>query len=132
MPNPVKNYAMPRLIKIFSVILAVSLGAGYAFGPDAFSSTPLFTYAKELFPIQVWGILFMTCGVILAITKFFGYALSAIMWGLWGIYLVIAALDGHLQSWGAVLWPFYFAAVNFMHVALWGQERRRQMRQQRG
>jgi hypothetical protein len=130
MPSLPKSYAMPVPVKWFSVALGTILGAGYAFGPEQVSSAPIFLTAKELFPIQVWGILFMFCGVLLAFTQFYGYVVSAMVWSLWGSLLLIGAFDGNLQSWGSIVWPFYFAAVNFMHVYRWGMERKALVRRE--
>lgn len=124
MPRVQHDYEMPTVIKWLSTVLALALGAGYAFGPDSVSSAPIFEFAKALMPIQLWGIVFMGCGFLLASTRFLGYAACGTTWLLWEIFLVLGAANGNLQSWGSVIWPVFFVGINFMHIIQWGQTRK--------
>lgn len=131
------RHAMPAIVRWLSAILAVSLGAGYAFGPSAIGNAEVFKYARELMPVSAWGFLFIVCGSLLIIPrsqKIVGHATCAILWTLWAIFLLLGSVDagGGLAAWGAFIWPSYFAAINYMHVWLWGRHRGQRLREQRG
>jgi hypothetical protein len=135
MQRPPDHRTMPLLVRWFSATLAVTLGAGYAFGPAALGDAAAFIFARQLLPIRMWGVLFIVCGISLILPRLSiiaGHVLCAVIWTIWAIFLFLASIDSGLQSWGAFVWPLYFAALNYMHVWLWGRAQGRRLREQRG
>jgi hypothetical protein len=113
----------PTFIRWTLIIAAVSLGAGYAIGPEVWYSSPSFTVLKGIgwFPVPAWGLLFMVCGFLMGFTKLAGYALGVITWGTWWLALVIAAFEGHLAGWGGCIYPGFMVAICGYEVFRWGQ-----------
>lgn len=118
---------MPPFIRWCRVTVALVLGAGYAFGPSAWRSSPSFSVVNQgPVSVQAWGIIFMACGLLMACTKMIGFALTMFIWLTWG-FLIAAA---PITSWGQVIWPFFFVLVNGHELAQWGRVRMKMVREQ--
>lgn len=133
MPSDAAQRTFPPFIRWTLITNALIIGAGYAFGPEVWYSSTSFDVLKGIpwFPIPAWGFSFMFAGMLMMGTKLVGYALSLVLWSTWGLGLMVTAVDGHLQGWGAAVWPFFGAAVCAYEVNRWGQRRltRRQARE---
>lgn len=111
---------MPAYIRWLRIGVAFTLGAGYAFGPEEFRSSPAFDLIKTLpLTLQGWGIVFMGCAILMATTRMIGFACSVFVWLVWGTLLAF----GPVVSWGAIVWPFFFALVNCHELGKWGMEK---------
>jgi hypothetical protein len=124
MASDVATRDVPRFIRWSMITTAAGLGAGYAFGPAAWSSSPSFVLLKSIswFPIQAWGFSFLCAAILMAATRLAGYALAVVLWSTWGLCLWATALNGQLAGAGGLVWPFFFVAIAGYEVYRWGQK----------
>jgi hypothetical protein len=113
---------VPPFIKWMMVVTALTIGIGYLVSPDSASNAPVLTYAQTLFPVQVWGALFMTSGILIVSTRLIGHGLAIVLWGTWGASIWIAYAAGLGTAWDDVVWPMTFVALNGYEVFRWGQK----------
>lgn len=131
MPSPpVHVRDVPVFVRGSLIITAMMIGAGYAFGPDSLYSSTSFDVLKSVswFPIKAWGICFLFAGVLMGTTNLVGYAFTVMLWGTWGMGLLLAAFEGKLAGWGGAIYPFFFAAIAGYEVYRWGQKHLMQVR----
>jgi hypothetical protein len=131
MPSPpVHARDVPVFVRGALITTAILIGIGYTFGPASFSSSPSFDVLKSFswFPIQAWGLCFMLAGVLMGTTRLVGYAFAVMLWGTWGMGLVLAAFEGKLSGWGGAVYPFFYVAIAGYEVYRWGQKHLMQVR----
>lgn len=132
MPSDAVVRTFPPFIRWALITTAITIGAGYAFGPVSFYSATSFDILKSIswFPISAWGFTFMFAGMLMASTRLVGYAIGVLAWGTWGFGLMVAAFNGLLTGWGGVVYPMFMVAICGYEVYRWGQRHLIQIRQQ--
>ena len=130
MPSQAARRTFPPFIRVSLIVTAIILGAGYALGPDSWHSSSDFVVLESIswFPIRAWGFCFMFAGLLMTVTRLWGYGLAVVLWTTWGLGLLVTALTDQLSGWGSAVWPFFFAAVCGYEVYRWGQHERVRLR----
>jgi hypothetical protein len=80
--------------------------------PASRTSGPAFEAAKQMFAIQIWGILFLICGAIKLTGMLIndrrvlvaGLALGGTMFGVWGGFIIAAAFRSPLVSYSSFVY----------------------------
>jgi len=94
---------------------AVLWGAGYAFGPAQWSSSPTFdVILKAHVPIRGWGAAGVLLGLALLVRRWSCtvHGIAAVLWLVWTIGLLLALPYGSLVAWGSWLHTGVVSAVH--------------------
>lgn len=101
---------------------AVLIGAGYAFGPVQWHSSPTLAIIDEFgIPYLVWGLLFIVGGLLLGASRsptwvMAGHGFCALLYIVWGAATAWTAITGTLSGVG----PVHVLALAAVHMmALW-------------
>lgn len=101
------------------VVLAGWIGFGYLLGDPVRTSTPSFASAKELAPMHVWGLMFLTGAVVLVASMFLNDFLmrcalfiGGVIYSWWGALFALTAYHDEKASLNA---PAIYGFLAFCH-----------------
>jgi hypothetical protein len=116
----------PRLTTPLRRVLigdAVITGAGYAFGPMQWTTSPTLNIVESYgLPWVLWGILYLVGAVLLMSSRspaqmVAGHGFLALLYLVWGLSTAATGVTGQLAAWGS---PVHVLAIACVHLlALW-------------
>lgn len=92
-------------------------GAGYAFGPASWSSSPTLAIIRALPPpIWAYGVAeLLAAALIVAGFQPVGHVLGAVVFTFWGLGTATTIVLGSNTGWGG---PFHYLALAMIHLGL--------------
>jgi hypothetical protein len=123
--------AASRIMLPTYATLFLSLGVNYLVKPPRLGDSPALTFADQLLPLQVWGAIFLTAGLLMVTALatrrrlLFEYALwlGGLTLAAWAIVFAAAAFRAHVSA-TAWEWPAFgvaacYASYRSLSVGEW-------------